>query len=238
MPSDFFLGQTAAEWTHPLPPGAKKAWMACHFSPYGTGLSNLPRQLPPGSMVILNDRMPVAGHDPALIARQLAELARGCGCSRILLDLQRPGEDRTAAVAKAVVEAAACPVGVSHWYARGLDCPVFLPPLPLLTPLKDHIGPWAGRQIWLELAPDQARCTVTKEGCRIESCGSVGAFPHFDPLLSCHYRIEVSPEQITFTLRRTRADALALLEEAGIACFAGLYQDFSQPEAQATALAQ
>ena len=25
----------------------KLAWMACHFSPYGTGLSNLPASLPP-----------------------------------------------------------------------------------------------------------------------------------------------------------------------------------------------
>ena len=42
-----FLAMTAAEirGTETLPP--KTAWMACHFSPYSTGLSNLPKDLPP-----------------------------------------------------------------------------------------------------------------------------------------------------------------------------------------------
>lgn len=238
MPSDFFLGQTAAEWEHPLPPGTKKAWMACHFSPYGTGLSNLPRQMPPGSMVILNDRTPVAGHDPALIARQLTELIHQFDCSRILLDFQRPGEAQTQTIVKAILASTDCPVGVSHWYATDLDCPVFLPPLPLHMPLRSHIAPWAGRKIWLELAPDCARYTVTKDGCRQESCEATGEFPHFDQALHCRYRTEVSSEAITFTLCRTHDDVRCMLEAEEIDCFAGLYQEFSQPEAQATALAQ
>lgn len=238
MPSDFFLGQTAAEWEHPLPPGTKKAWMACHFSPYGTGLSNLPRQLPPGSMVILNDRMPVAGHDPALVAQQLSDLVHRFACSHILLDFQRPGEAQTEAIAKAILTSAKCPVGVSHWYAEKLDCPVVLPPLPLNMPLGSHIAPWAGRKIWLELAPDCAQYTVTKDGCRQENCAATGEFPHVDHALHCRYRIAVGSEAITFTLCRTPEDALGLLEAEEIDCFVGLYQEFSQPEAQATALAQ
>ena len=47
-----FLAMTAAEiqGTETLPP--KTAWMACHFSPYSTGLSNLPKALPPGLSLI------------------------------------------------------------------------------------------------------------------------------------------------------------------------------------------
>ena len=66
-----FLAMTAAEirGTETLPP--KTAWMACHFSPYSTGLSNLPKALPPGSMVILDDITPIHGHDSETIAAQL-----------------------------------------------------------------------------------------------------------------------------------------------------------------------
>ena len=34
------------------------AYMACHFSPYGTGLTGAPEVLPKHSMLILNDRIP------------------------------------------------------------------------------------------------------------------------------------------------------------------------------------
>ena len=66
-----FLAMTAAEirGTETLPP--KTAWMACHFSPYSTGLSNLPKALPPGSMVILDDITPIHGHDSETIAALL-----------------------------------------------------------------------------------------------------------------------------------------------------------------------
>ena len=43
-----YFAMTAAEirGCSALPAGI--AWMACHFSPYGTGLSNLPPELPEG----------------------------------------------------------------------------------------------------------------------------------------------------------------------------------------------
>ena len=49
------LAMTAAELgAAPLP--SHPAWMACHFSPYSTGLTNLPPKLPQDSLLILNDR--------------------------------------------------------------------------------------------------------------------------------------------------------------------------------------
>ena len=42
-----FLAMTAAEFRKKEDLPDKIAWMACHFSPYGLGLSNLPQRLPP-----------------------------------------------------------------------------------------------------------------------------------------------------------------------------------------------
>ena len=68
------LAMTAAELAccDSLP--SHPAWMACHFSPYGTGLSNLPEHLPEGALLILNDRTPVFGHDPQVICAQLHQI--------------------------------------------------------------------------------------------------------------------------------------------------------------------
>lgn len=238
MPFHFFLAQTAAEFHQKLPQHANKAWMACHFSSYSTGLTNLPSGLPDGSMVIVNDRIPVCGHDPALIAAQLAQLVKEAPISHVLLDFQRPGEAQTQAIAKAIVKALDCPVGVSQAYAKGLDCPVFLPPPPLHLPLHEHTRPWQGRPVWLELMPDCAAYTITENGCSKSACPGTGVFPHFDEAAVCRYRIEMADNAIRFTLRRDIADLARLEEAAQIDCFIGLYQDFAQPEAQATALDQ
>lgn len=189
-------------------------------------------------MVIVNDFVPVADHDPERIAQQLQEVVEICRCSRVLLDFQRPGEIRTADVAKAIVQALPCPVGVSQMYAQGLDCPVFLPPLPLHMPLTDYIAPWQGRPVWLELMPDRAVYTVTEKGCTKETCEYAGPLPHFDEQAFCRYRIEVSDDAIRFTLCRGAEELARLCKAEQIDCFVGLYQDFAQPEAQATAFDQ
>lgn len=238
MPFEFFLAQTAAEMGQKLPPNAKKAWMACHFSPYGTGLSNLPQRLSEGSMVIVNDFVPAAEHDPERITEQLKEVVKKFHCSRVLLDFQRPGESRTAQIAGAIVQAIPCPVGVSQMYAEGLDCPVFLPPLPLHMPLTDYIAPWWGRPVWLEQMPDCAAYTITEKGCIKAACEAAGPFPHFDEQACCRYRIEGSEDAIRFILTRGPAELEQLRKCEEIDCFVGLYQDFAQPEAQETALDQ
>ena len=106
-----FLAMTAAEirGTETLPP--KTAWMACHFSPYSTGLSNLPKALPPGSMVILDDITPIHGHDSETIAAQLRPRLDALKCSGVLLDFQRPGYEEAELLAGRLSEALPCPVG-------------------------------------------------------------------------------------------------------------------------------
>lgn len=223
-----FLAMTAAEFLSgaPLPSGV--AWMACHFSPYTTGLSNLPDLLPSGSLLILNDRTPISGHDPRSIELQLQDCLEVCCCQAVLLDLQRPGFRESAALAEHLVSTLPCPVGVSHWYAGSLPCPVFLPPPPHHIPLQTYLQPWNGREVWLEMALDGEQITLTEEGAEISPCPAHFPWQHKEPSLHCHYAISLSPHRAEFLLRRTREDLEALLAEAeqlGVTTAVGLYQE-------------
>lgn len=223
-----YLAMTAREFTACSSLPDRIGWMACHFSPYSTGLSNLPASLPPGSLLILNDRTPPQGHSPDLIARQLEEIQSRTGCAGVLLDFQRPGCDCTAAVARAVIRTLSCPVAVSDVYEAAGDCPVFLSPPPPHIPLNEHLSPWQGRQIWLEAACAAETVTVTAGGSTfLEVPYAPLEVPHQDAQLHCRYRIETAPDQIVFTLCRTRQDLQPLLEEAagfGVTTAVGLYQ--------------
>jgi len=223
-----FLAMTAAEFMATTKKPDKVAWMACHFSPYGTGLTNLPRTLPENSLLILNDRTPFCGHEPEAVSQMLLQTAEEFRCRGILLDLQRPGCEKIGRIIKRVLTLP-LPVAVSDLYASKYDCPVFLSPPPPHKALADHAAPWQGREIWLETALDSCTITVTKEGSQVlPSPPSSGDFPFQDDTLHCHYRIETGQEQICFSLQRTREDVASLLQEAealGVTCAIGLYQE-------------
>lgn len=230
MAIPLFLAMTGWEITKNTDFPQNIAWMACHFSPYGTGLTNLPQALPSGAMIIVNDRTPVCGHDPERIVSQLGELVEIHQCSSILLDCQRPGEPETAAIVKAIVQGLDCPVGVSHHYAEGLACPVFLPPVPPHIPLDAYIAPWQERQIWLECALDGTLITVSGNGSTVASLPYPDdlEYPHKDAELCCHYRIDLAEKQAQFHLRRTAEDLRSLLTSAintNITHAIGLYQE-------------
>lgn len=234
MATDMFLAMTAAEAGKcaVLPPAI--GWMACHFSPYSTGLSNLPKALPAGSLLILNDRTPIHAHDRQIIAAQLSDCAERLRCFALLLDFQRPGCGETAELTAFLAETLPFPVAVSAQYAQNLTCPVFLPPLPHHMTLEEYIAPWQGRQIWLEAALDSEVITLTESGAQIDPLlpGAVFEGGHREESLHCHYCIEVSDAEAKFTLWRTRDDLDALLAEAqglGITTAVGLYQELALP---------
>lgn len=226
-----FLAMTAAEFAAADALPQHPAWMACHFSPYGTGLSNCPEDFPEGGMLILNDRTPVDGHNPALIASQLEELAQVFSPAAILLDFQRPDISQTAAIAKAVTETLSCPVGVSVQYAEALTCPVFLPPPPPHMPLAKHLAPWVGRELWLEAALDGEQILVTDRGSRLLPFSEDMASGHVENALHCHYHISLSEKEACFTLQRTPEDLPGLFQEAeklGVRLAVGLYQELGR----------
>ena len=226
-----YLAMTAAEIRANTVFPSEIAWMACHFSPYCTGLSNLPRTLPPGSLLILDDITPIHGHDPTEITAQFRELVEVLECRGVLLDFQRPDCEETAALARYLTQSLPCPVGVSEPYAAELDCPVFLPPAPLDVPLAEYIAPLADREIWLEMALDGEVITLTEEGAAAAPLSPGESFEGglVEEKLHCHYHIAVSDTEVRFTLWRTREDLEDLMEEAehlGVALGVGLYQEF------------
>lgn len=231
MALPLYLAMTAAEMQENTPLPSKFAYMACHFSSYGTGLSNLPKWLPEGSMLILNDRTPICGHDPELICNQLRECIERLHCSGLLLDFQRPDYEATAILSQNLISALPCPVGLSDAYAASFFCPVFLPPPPLDVPLERHLVPWQGREIWLEAALDGLQLTLTSQGCQAEPIPSPAFSGGFrDEALHCHYAIQSCADFAKFTLYRTREDLDALLEEAtslGISKAIGLWQELA-----------
>lgn len=231
MSINCYLAMTAAEFSsaQTLPPHI--AWMACHFSCYGAGISNLPPTLPQNSIVILNDRTPICGHDPDLIADQLTQLAAMHGIYGFLLDFQRPDNPETYALTKHLLQALPCPVGVSDSYAKEFDCPVFLPPLPVHIPLEKALTPWIGREIWLELAPTEEIMTVTKDGCNIAPCQTALEPPLFtEENLHCHYKINIESDRVMFKLSRNKSMLYSMLNETekfGVTLAIGLFQQLN-----------
>ena len=222
-----YLAVTPAELGCAQP--AKLAYMACHFSLYTTGLSNLPEALPSRSMLILSDQVPIHGHDPYRVLEQLADAIEALGCDSLLLDFQRPGNDETARLCRLLAEQLPCPLGISHHYAGDLDCAVFLPPPPLDMPLEEYIASWKPRRLWLEAALEAAEFAITDQGCRVTPLPyqAVQEDSFIEEALHCRYRCQVDTGEIRFSLYRTADQLEALLQEAaslGIEKSIGLYQ--------------
>lgn len=223
-----YLAMTAAEFQNCSSLPKKTAWLSCHFSPYGKGLSNVPEHLPPDSMLILDDASPIHGHDPALVLKQLTAAVGQHRCSCVLLDFQRPDVEDTAAMAAHLAKGLPCPVGVSPFYAKELSCAVLLPPAAPDVLLEDHIKPWAEREIWLELALDALGYRIRKDGASAFQPTVRPEAALFDDKLHCHYTVDIRQEHIDFTLFRTEQDINELVEQAsamGVTRCVGLWQE-------------
>lgn len=223
-----YLAMTAAEMQNTPSLPEKCGWMACHFSPYGTGLSNIPRTLPDGSLLILNDRTPIQGHDPERIAAQLKDAISRLHCCGLLLDFQQEQEELRA-LTEYLADALPCPVAAPERYAADNSC-VFLPPVPLDTPIRDYLSSWQRKTVWLDTAMNAACITVTENGSTYRPLRLLPpqekAFT--DEILHCHYTISQTDTEIRFHLYRTEEDLLGLLAEAkelGIENAVGLYQE-------------
>lgn len=233
----FYLAMTADEMAGcaQLPPNP--GWMACHFSPYGLALTDLPQTLPPEALLCCDDRIPIFRHDPDLVAAQLADAAKELACGAILLDFQLPEQPLTAQVVRAVCAAAPCPVAVTPGYAAESTGPVLLPPPKLWEPPSQWACPWKRRELWMEWGPQAAKIQVTASGSvflPLEQRPAPSAADQTDESLHCRYRLELAPEQADFYLwddRETLAQKQSLAEKWGVTTFVGLYQQFQALEA-------
>ena len=222
-----YLAMTEAEMAaFSLETDEKPAFMACHFSPYGTGLSNFPTFLPPDSMLILNDRTPICGHDPQRIAEEVTQVVARFACECVLLDFERADFPESRALCQHLVAALSCPVGVAEGYGKDLSCPVFLPPMPLDVSLEEYLSPWKGREVWLDIAPNAACVSITREGSTYTPLPD--SFPQTDVFedasLHCYYRAEIRDDRIDFHLWRNWKSQILEAERLGVTKYVGLYQ--------------
>ncbi len=224
-----YLAMTAAEMAgaSPLPPRA--AWMACHFSPYSTGLTNLPQRMPKDSLLILNDRTPIHGHDPQRVCAELKMALARFGCSGLLVDFQNAGSKEASALTQYLAKNLDCPIALTPEY-RTEGAAVFLPPVPTDTRLTDYLAPWAGQAVWLDTTLEGQTITLSEKGAAYAQNLHPDELPcQEDQALHCHYSIRLEKNAAVFHTWRTREDLAALLKEAdgwGVHVSVGLYQEF------------
>ena len=233
MALPLYLAMTAPEMSSIDPIPANFAYMACHFSPYSQGLSNLPASLPNNAILILNDNYPCQSHSPGLVADQLNSIMDSFRCESLLLDFQRPTCPETEQMISTIISVVSRPVAVSAGHGAAWNGPVLLPPCPLHVPLEEYLRPWKGREIWLEAALCQEDASITANGASF--------IPHFpidylqggfyDDPLCCHYHIAKSEEDVTFTLFDTWESLkkkLSCAQELGVARGIGLWQELGK----------
>ena len=224
-----YIAMTGAEFSNAALLQEHPAWMACHFSPYSTGLSNLPDTLPEESMIILNDSTPLCGHDPEFIATELNYLADKCKANAFLLDFQRERTSETEDFVEQITNKLNRQVAVTEQYGTITECAVFLScPRPCQS-VAEKAALWKNRDLWLELATESETITIKKDNA-IRSISSPTALSGQDfknSSLNCRYRTEIFDKKVTITLERSVENIPGLLEEAnvcGIKITVGLYQ--------------
>lgn len=222
-----YLAMTAEEFSASPNLSNGIAWMSCRFSADGTFLSNLPENLPAGALLVLDDSVSPKNQDPKNIAKTIRNIIKKQDLAGLLLDFQCPNSPKLLQISHELIQLD-CPVCVTEHYANCLDCPVFLPPIPLTVPIAEYIAPWRNREIWLEIAPSCEEITVKDNGTEIRQILDFPECPYVDQTLHCHYKISKPDDCIKFTLQRTKEDLEYLLEEAvslGITTAVGLYQE-------------
>ena len=224
---------TAQEFTCCGNPPEAPAWMACQFSPYHRGITNIPDHFPGNCPLILNDMTPFSSHDPSVIRNQLFAEAERLRSSGILLDLLRQPIPETRDLCRLLCREPPCPVIVPEAYwEKEMNAPVFLPAVPLLKPLDTYLAPWKDEAIWLECACDEQTVTVTEKGAALCTETPDPELPaHYHTKLHCTYHISVSRDRAVFHLNRSWDELEDLLKEAeklGVQAAVGLYQQFRQ----------
>lgn len=208
---------------------AQFAWMACHFDPNGNGIIDLPETLPPGCILILNDKTPYNGHNAERITQQLAECAQRYSIHGLLLDFERPISEALKETVRRLVYALPCPVAcMKNLKIEGLVSVIQMPPI-LGTP-EEYFHTKKGA--WLELRKQAEKYQIEMDGCKSDSIREPQdelTEGQQETALCVHYHFTVNAENANLTLWRNRQDREIIMElakQAGIDTIIGLYQEF------------
>lgn len=209
-----------------LPPHTAR--MGCTFAPEGPGLLDLPETIPQNGMLIVDDRDPVRGHDPDLVAAALAEAVDKLGIRCILLDFERPAAAASKAMAASLAKSLPCPVGMPPDYGAPLDCPLFLPPCPLYMPMAEYLRPWKNREIWIEARMLRQTITITPQGTVYDSPSPADNLTggYYDDVLCCQCITEITDNQVVFTLYDTPETIQKKWNHPRMTHAIGLFQDW------------
>ena len=192
-----------------------------------TGLREIPGWIPSGGILLLTDAQPPQPEDLEVLKR----FAKEERFSMVILDFQVHDREENRVFAARAANELDSPVCVTAEYARTLDCPVLLPPVPLDVPVEEYLAPWKGREIWLEAALDGMTVTVDEKGAHADAQlrGQPAEREREEAQLCCHYSMTLG-ENAVFFLRRTEGDLRQLLGKAeayGVAGAVGLYQELA-----------
>lgn len=234
MSIPLYLAMTAAEFSNCTLLPALPAWMAVHFSPSGSGLSNCPASLPPGSLLILDDQLPWNGHSDAEILPRIVEILENTQACGLLLDFEREPMGQTLSLAERLARRCmdgGWMVGMPPAYLGQSEAAVFLPPLPCYEAHPEIPGQWEGRPIWLEASPTVFTGAITKAGVQLAPMdGPVQAdVSFFSPSLQCRYTAVPEEDGIRLTLFDTPETILEKLEgwqAQGVSLAIGGWRDF------------
>ena len=225
-----YMAMTAAEFSTCTNLPAHIGWLACHFSPSGPGLSNIPKALPPDSLLIIDDSSPFECHQSDFILEQVQELIATMKISAVILDFQRSGNPAVKELVSFLQTNLSCPVAAPPQYTSE-NFPVFLSPCPLNLPLEKHLAPFKERTIWLDATPCPLEITITEQGSAYHTLpnNAPDYMHHWDSALRCNYNIMVDANRIVFILGRNDyafQKWLDKAEELGVSGVVGLYQEW------------
>lgn len=221
-----YLAMTEQELSAGPPPPCL-AYLGCCFSE--SGLGGLPQRLPPGALLILDDRTPPGDRPIPEIAEALGNVLDRFSCRGLLLDFERPGIAPQKALAAFLARQLPCPVAAPPEYAPE-GCPVFLPPIPVDCTVEDFLSPWQGRDIWLDTGLHGLELTLTPAGAIASPAAAPLLQGFYDEALCCRYTIRETPQGFLFRLGRDRAclqKLLARAEPLGVTLSVGLWQELS-----------
>lgn len=226
-----YLAMTSFEYTHCSTPPPDVCWMACQFSSYSSGLTNMPDDLPDNALLMLNDQFPPNGHDLSVITQQLLKAVQSLHPKGILLDMQRPYCEQIQTLTNHLQAALPCPVAVTPKYAAKHNGPIFIPPIPPNNSAANYLKQWQGREIWLELDRTGISIEVTEQGSNVIPLYNTVKNPVFQDFdLHCHYHTTLYDQKAVFNFFRTNEDISELLIEAqkyGVTLAVGLYQEMN-----------